>query len=393
MIQIAVLMLALIGLAGNAGAAGFRLSEQDAKATGMANAFVAVADDAAAAWYNPAATVDLDGMNLSMGSVMVLPAMEHKKTNGTIERIDQKIHTPPHFYATQKLNNKAAVALSINTPFGLSTSWDKLSSATKYVATKSEVVAFNYNLNGAYKVTDKLSAAAGVSYVTVNATLDRMITPTIPANLKGDGHGMGYNAALMYKHNDQWNFGMSYRSKVKTDLEGDLITTTSKPVKTTLTLPDTMQVGAAYKYTSAWLFSAEADYTDWTTYRAITLKNRNTGAIEANDIKNWKSVWAFRLGTEYKINEAWKFRSGVFYDMNPVQQKYYETRVPDSDRIGMAIGGGYTHGNITVDASYLYLKFMNRHISDSTKDGSTDVLNGEYSCSAGLPAITVSYKF
>ena len=68
----------LVAIAGNAYPAGFRLAEQDAKANGMGNAFVAVADNASAAWYNPAALINLEGTNLSLGSVMVEAFMEHK---------------------------------------------------------------------------------------------------------------------------------------------------------------------------------------------------------------------------------------------------------------------------------------------------------------------------
>ena len=106
MVNILVLMLVgLMAMASGVNAAGFRLSEQDAKANGMGNSFVAVADNASAVWYNPAAMTDLEKTNLSVGSVMVAPAMKHEYTGGSDE-IKNTLHIPPYLYATHKLNEK-----------------------------------------------------------------------------------------------------------------------------------------------------------------------------------------------------------------------------------------------------------------------------------------------
>ena len=390
-----------MAMASSVNAAGFRLAEQDAKATGMGNSFVAVADNASAVWYNPAAITGLEGTNVSLGTVMVAPSMEHKNVNGTTDEIKNKIHIPPHFYATRKLDENISLGFGVNAPFGLSTEWDKVTAVTRKVATKSEITSVNYNLNGAYKLNDRVSFAAGIDYAMVDATLNSIHPAGREILLNGDGNGMGYNAAAMYKHNDKWNFGANYHSQVKVDLEGDLkeyyAAGNVTPVKTKLTLPDMLQFGAAYKYSEKLTFSAEADYTNWTTYRQIVIKKRLDGSTISTAVKNWKSVWAFRLGSEYKYSDTWKFRAGTFYDMNPVKEKYFETRVPDSDRVALSVGAGYTKGSITVDVSYMYLMFLERKIDSSIQDsaltGGTTVLDGKYNSSAHLPALTVSYKF
>ncbi len=394
MVNIIVLLLVgLMGLASSVNAAGFRLAEQDAKATGMGNAFTAVADNASAVWYNPAAITSLEGTNVSLGTVMIMPTMEHKNEVGSTatDEIKKVTHTPPHFYATRKLSDQLSFGFGVNVPFGLSTEWEKTAN-TKYVATKSEVQAVNYMLNGAYKLGDKLSFAAGLSYVSVNATLNSMASPTLEAKLEGDGHGIGYNAAAMFKASDKLNFGVNFHSKVRADLEGSLTTTAATPVKTALTLPDTLQIGVSHQCTDKWLFSVEADYTDWTTYRSIVIHRKSDNAVLSTAVKNWKSVWAYRLGTEYKYSDTWKFRAGTFYDNNPVQEKYFETRVPDTDRVALSVGAGYTKGSITVDVSYMYLIFKERKITDSIQDNANQ-LNGKYNSTAQLPAITVGYKF
>jgi long-chain fatty acid transport protein len=391
-----------MGLASSVNAAGFRLADQDAKATGMGNAFTAVADNASAVWYNPAAITGLEGTNVELGTVMVAPSMEHKNevSATNTDKIKNVVHIPPHFYATHKLNDQWSLGFGVNAPFGLSTDWNRVTANTRGTATKSEVKAVNYNLSGAYKATDKLSVALGVSYAMVDAVLKRMASPlaTTPADLTGDGHGMGYNVAAMYKFDDKWNFGANYHSQVKSTLRGNMLVTSVTPVEADLTLPDMLQIGAAYKYSDKLLFSADADYTNWTTYRNIIVTGRADGVVKSKDIKDWKSVWAFRLGSEYKYSDTWKFRAGTFYDMNPVREKHFETRVPDTDRVALAIGAGWNKDNITVDVSYMYLMFMERKVTDSmggdTAVSTTDQrMNGKYNSVAHLPAITVGYKF
>ncbi|MGD9643282.1 MAG: OmpP1/FadL family transporter [Elusimicrobiales bacterium] len=402
MVNIIVLVVAvLMGLAGSVNAAGFRLSEQDARANGMGNTAVAVADNPAAVWYNPAAITGFEGTNLSLGSVMVLPQMEHTNTNGSKDRIKQTVHIPPHFFATRKLNEKFSLGLGVLAPFGLSTEWDKLTANTRKVATDSEIQAVNYNLNGAYKFNQNLSVAAGVDYYMVDATLNKWHPNPIVNNeikLEGDGNGTGYNVAAQYKWN-KYKFGANYHSKVKVKLEGDIAATGvyTGDVKTEITLPDMLQVGVAHQCTDSWLFTAEADYTNWSTYRKITIRKISDSTVVGTpDTKNWSSVWAFRLGGEHKVNENWKLRVGAFYDVNPVKEDYFETRVPDSDRVAVSFGAGWNKGNITVDASYLYLRFMKRTIDDSIQDNATGTptaINGKYASVARLPAITIGYKF
>lgn len=413
MVNIIVLVVAvLMGLAGSVNAAGFRLSEQDARANGMGNTAVAVADNPAAVWYNPAAITGLEGTNLSLGSVMVLPQMEHTNTNGSKDRIEQTLHIPPHFFATRKLNEKFSLGLGVLAPFGLSTDWDKTTSATREVATLSEIQALYANLNGAYKVNENLSVAAGASFVRLDATMNKKVefgTTNVEQELEGDGTGTGYNVAATYKWN-KYKFGASYHSKVKIDVDGKInfpttgttltaLSATDKDATTKITLPDTFQIGVAHQCTDSWLFTAEADYTNWSTYRKLVIDyTRDNGtAAQTIDHKNWSSVWAFRVGGEHKVNENWKLRLGAFYDVNPVKEDYFETRVPDSDRVAVSFGAGYAKGNITVDASYLYLRFVKRTIDNSLQDnGATQTntsINGKYSSVARLPAITIGYKF
>jgi len=397
---LSVLLLLIFGVS-ISNAAGFRLADQSASAAAMGNAFVAVANDASAVWYNPAAIINLEGTQLSAGSVMIYPLMKHEYTGGSDET-EKILHIPPHFYATHKYSDKISFGFGVNAPFGLSTDWDKTSHAAA-IATYSDIKVINHNLNAAYKINDTLSFAAGIDFVYLDATLKKWLGApyNFEQELTGDGTALGWNAAALYKLNKQWTLGANFRSSVKVDIEDgtnklpSALGGTSTDATTSITLPDMFQIGAAYQYNEKWLFSCEVDYTDWTTYHQLIVKWNNDTTL-LTDIKNWKSVWAFRLGTEYKYSDTWKLRSGIFYDNNPIKEERVETRMPDSDRIAISFGAGYTKDNITISIMYQYVKFIERTITNSygTKPSTVQpILDGTYKSSAHLPGITIGYKF
>ena len=399
-------------------AAGFRLPDQDSAALGMAGAFTGLADNAAAVWYNPAAMTRLDGTRISGGVIGIYPTLTHENNTvnpGTTDVSKRDIHLPVHLYATHRMNDAVAFGVSINNPFGLSTDWDPETSSTRYVATFSKIVTTEVNPNVAYKVNDDLSVAFGIAYVQLRATLEktaRIVIPPPPAlidlgdhnfRLSGDGDGWGVNAAVLYRVSRNVNAGLSYRSRVKIDVDGTAGLTggpaaTSATGKTSLTLPDLIQLGVSTQISDKLTVNADLDYTMWSTFDRIVIESDNP-LFNATDEKQWKDVWCFRVGGQYKLSDQWKLRAGYVYDKSPVGESYFDTRTPDSNRQGITLGTGYASGNMTVDLAYMYLRFNKRTISNSLADDDPNPftpdnsLNGTYKSQAQLAGITLGYKF
>lgn len=391
-------------------AAGFRLPDQDSAALGMAGAFAGQADNAAAVWYNPAGMTELDGTRMSGGVIGIYPTLTHENNTvnpGTTDVSQRDIHLPAHLYATHRVNDRYAFGIGINNPFGLSTEWDPETSSTRYVATFSKVVMTEVNPNVAYKLNDDLSVAFGIAYVQLRATLEKTInlggpSPAFDRNfrLSGDGDGWGLNAAVLYKVAHNVNVGLSYRSRIKIDVDGDAELTggpaaTSATGHTSITLPDLVQLGVSFKASDKLTVNADLEYTLWSTFDRIAVTSDNP-LFNATDEKQWDDVWCLRIGGQYKLSDQWKLRAGYVYDKSPVGEAYFDTRTPDADRQGITIGTGYATGNMTVDLAYMYLRFNNRTINNSLADDLTatpTALNGTYKSQAQLAGITIGYKF
>ena len=396
-------------------AAGFALPDQDAAAMGMAGAFAGQADDPAAVWYNPAGMTRLDGTRVSGGVIGIYPTLTHENNTvnpGTTDVSQREIHLPVHLYATHRLNDKVAFGIGINNPFGLSTDWNPETSSTRYVATFSKVVTTEVNPNIAYKLNDDLSVAFGIAYVQLRATLEKTVNVILPGpvllgdhnfRLSGDGDGWGLNAAALYNVAQNVQIGLSYRSRVKIDVDGEAGLTggpaaTSATGQTSITLPDLVQLGVSYKVSEKLTMNADLDYTLWSTFDRIVVTSSNP-LFNATDEKQWHDVWCLRIGGQYKLSDQWKLRAGYVYDQSPVGETHFDTRTPDADRQGITIGTGYATGNMTVDLAYMYLRFNKRTINNSLADDDANPftpdnsLNGTYKSQAQLAGITIGYKF
>jgi long-chain fatty acid transport protein len=401
-------------------AAGFRLPEQDAAAMSMASAFAGQADSAAAVWYNPAGITRLDGTRVSGGVIGIYPVLTHENNTvntGTTDVSSREIHLPFHLYATHRLNDRISFGIGVNNPFGLTTDWAQTSS-TRYVATFTNLVTTEFNPNIAYQLSNNLSAAFGIAYVHLRATLENTVNvilfpgPILLGDhnfrMSGDGDGWGFNAAVLYKVSDAVSTGLSYRSRIKVDVDGTADLTggpaaTSAAGSTSITLPDLIQLGVSWKTSDRLTVNADLDYTLWSTYDRMVLTSDIftplTGSNTVTDEKQWKDVWCLRIGGEYRLSDQWRLRAGYLYDKNPVPESRFETRTPDADRQGISIGTGYAKGRMTIDLGYMYLLFNKRTINDSQTDDDANPLtpanplNGTYKSQAQLAGITFGYKF
>lgn len=408
--MVSAALLATAVFSTESSASGFRLPDQDAAAMGMAGAFAGQADNPSAVWYNPAGITQLDGTRVSAGVMAIYPVMQHENTDGTTDVIERKTHVPAQLFFTNRINDTLTWGLGLTSPFGLSTNWSE-TSETRYVATFSKVKTLNVNPNIAYKINENLSVAGGINYIRLEAAMEKMLDLSSAAlgdrsfSLRGDGDGWGVNIGAKYKATDRINLGLSYRSRVKISIDGTAtinapIPGSSNTAETDITLPDLVQGGISCNISEKLTINADLEYTLWSTYDRVVIESNTFASLGVPttqvEEKDWKNTMIFRIGAQYRLSDHWKLRAGYVYDQNPVPDARFDTRIPDSDRQGPTIGTGYTNGSITIDTSYMYLKFNKRTIGNSLADDATptsDSLNGTYKSQAHLAALTIGYKF
>ncbi len=377
-------------------ASGFALKDQGTKAMGMGNAFIAVADDASAAWYNPAATSFLDGAQLNVGGQFIMPKTTFSSGAGSFE-MDKKNHLVPFAYFTYNKDLPVAVGIAVNAPFGLSSDWTSagtpFDSATSKI-TFSEIQMVNVNPFVSYKITDRLSVAVGVMYYNAN----KIAFDTSLLTQHGTGDGWGGNAALFYK-GDNFNVGLSYRSRVKVDVKGTataigpLAAFGSTTVTSGVTFPDIIAAGVSFQPDDKWTLSLEADWTNWKTFDKLDFtRGKALGPIGTTSTvpENWKATTSLHAGVQWAYNKDMRVRVGYSFDPTPVSDVDFSPRIPDADRHLFTIGYGHDVSDAaTIDVAYGYILGASRTVNGAT----VPTRDGTYKSKTHLVSVALSYIF
>ncbi|NLV24052.1 MAG: transporter [Deltaproteobacteria bacterium] len=408
-VLVLILTVLFVGAVSNAFGAGFHIHDQGAKAMGMANAFVAQADDPSALFYNPAGIAFQEGSQISLGvTTIMVPETEFKGSTRlgttTINNVNEKargdVFFPPNLYITHSLENvPLSFGIGFNSIYPLAKRW-KSTSPFRDEIKEIAIKPFNVQPTVAYRF-DKwnLSVAAGIDYTYAMVWLEK--SPYMGATglgdmeIEGDGDGWGYNFGILWKPIKQVSIGAAYRSEIKLDIDGDADFASPLPgmsfsgdASTSITLPDTWSFGIAYKPIERLTLEFDVDRFGWSSYDELKIKfdSRSTLGSQSAAAKDWDDCWAYRFGIQYSVTDNLDIRAGYAYDETPQPEKTVGPELPDADRHNYTVGLGYKVGKATFDVAYMFVDFKDRKVDNH-------IQTGTYKSEAHLFAANLTYRF
>jgi long-chain fatty acid transport protein len=430
-----------------ASAAGFQLIEQNA--SGLGNAYAgqaAAAEDASAIYFNPAGLSRVPGRQVAGTLHLIKPESEFNNTGSCAPYVGAGVGTstcpfgpngnlghvaggnggdagdlaivPNGYVSWELLSNQLWLGIGINVPFGLKTEWDS-NWIGRFHAIKSEVQTINVNPTVAWKINNMFSIGAGINAQRLEAELSNAVsyravalatgiggiiagTPAGSegmATVQGDDWGWGWNAGVMVNFSPATRLGVSYRSRVKYEIEGNA-TFDNRPaalavvpqvgdgnIRADITLPDTLSVALAHQVNQQVQFLADWTWTGWDSIQDLNIV-RTSGALSGQTLAStalrFKDSWRVGLGANYELNPAWTLRVGVAYDKTPVTDEFRTPRLPDTDRTWLAAGARWMFApSATLDFGLAYL-FM--------KDASSNLPNQETATSAPRGSLVGTYE-
>ena len=334
-----ILSLGIILLTGTAvqtaHGAGFRIPEVSITGLATSDALVANPNEFGALPYNPAAMSYHEVLGISAGLILISPNVTATPTgSGSTDSNASSIIPVPNLYAMGKIQPDFAWGIGVNSPFGLETKWADgtfpgfgLDPALGFVEpeeTKIEMI--NINPNVSYKI-DKLhsSIALGIDYYNVmEVVLNTQLT-----DINGDGDGWGWNAAYMYNEGP-FSVGLSFRSKVKVDIEGTFDPTKAgmgippSSMETPVTFPEMLQVGVRYEILPTLSLEFDVERTGWDTVEETKISHSSLPLANPYiETANWNDVFAYRFGGIYELNPTMKILFGYSYDNTPQGDNYF----------------------------------------------------------------------
>ncbi len=416
----ACLMMALFAATcGEALAGGFGI-EQSAYYQGMSFAGAAAGGESLSSIsWNPA-TANFAGAGLTFESSysVILMSADLTVTNPGAQFVTGPADTEMGrnaligaSYATWRLDNKMVLALSLTSPFGLGTK----AKNQDWVGSLEGVTTSLFNLNAApilsYEIAHGVTVAAGLQVDYFD--LQRQTAGN--ATLRADDTNVGFVAGIDFAPSPDTSVGLGFRSAVNHTLKGHLTVDGlgEAPIKASIILPEMLSLGVRHAVSPTTRLTAEVEWVNWSRLGVIPvvlqapLLGVPAGAAGANLDFQWRDGWLFGLGGEYDWSRALTLRTGIAYEISPVDGP--TTRLvqdPDSNRVWASIGASYKWSADTrFDFSYSHVFFEDNAPFDrvgaslptppllGTADVSMDIISVGYKIVwGGAPAVPVALK-
>jgi long-chain fatty acid transport protein len=133
------------------------------------------------------------------------------------------------------------------------------------------------------------------------------------------------------------------------------------------------------------------NYIGWSAYDSLIIDfTDNTEKLaDVRSPRQYKNTFIARSGINVQLSKKLEVRSGIYYDLSPVQDGYLSPETPDSDKLGLSAGLSYTFTKwLVADAAFLYTKGRSR-----TDTNLETQFEANYKTSSVIPCIALRINF
>ncbi|HEX2122736.1 MAG TPA: outer membrane protein transport protein [Thermoanaerobaculia bacterium] len=403
---------------------GFSIFEQGAKASGMAGAFAATADDPSAIFYNVAGIAQQREMAAYAGATFINFSNEFTGdfnsdvTSGVEGKYNRHTFVPPNMYAIVPIGENLTFGVGVFAAWGLRTDWQD-PWAGRYISQDADLKTTSVNPSIAWQTSDgRIAVGAGVEYrrarvilsansMQINPFSGRIVDVANTRLVSEYGDDIGFNVGVLWKPTPRIRFGATYRTDMDIDVEGDAevnqiptgnaqfdaVIASRLPqdqgISATIPFPAVASVGVAFSPNERWDIEFDITHMTWGRFDALTVAFETQPQFGFTRVQNWEDSSAYRLGVNVAATENFEARVGAVYDENPQPVEAVSPLLPDSDRIGVTFGAGYKIGPLTIDGAAFILHFKDR----STEGRNAEGFNGLYETDAVLWSVNLGYRF
>ncbi|TDR73022.1 OmpP1/FadL family transporter [Paludibacterium purpuratum] len=460
LLSLSVMAMGAAALSGQALASGYNFGSQSVAAQGTAHANAAEAADPSTIYYNPAGMSELDGTQFQFGLTDVIPdskytdsGSSHRYLNGTTglglggnqtnSSFAPSSVIAPTMYLSHKIDDKFTIGMGIFVPFGAKLGYGS-NSVNRYALENISLQTINFNPSISFKLDEHNSFGFGLSAQYMKAKLQKAVdtqtgiflygaglvqagqvaqgtalmglAPSLgdgQVTLDADGWGYGFNLGWLYKMDDHTRFGLAYRSRIRTTLDGtatwDYSGVSNVPAvqqalaasvhntssaHTTVDTPDSASASFYHDLTDKVAVMGTATWWGHSAMKNITINFDKSGEGAMVIQQGWKDSWTYALGMNYKYSDALLLRTGVAYEQSPVpNDNLRHVALPDSDRTWLSLGANYKFNkNNSIDFAYSYIWFKNANVNYTDSCNPTNVNSAGGSCTGNGETTKGSYK-
>ncbi|MGQ7261106.1 OmpP1/FadL family transporter [Vreelandella sp. V005] len=399
--------------ASQAHAGGYQINEQSVSGQGYGHAGRSSnVHDATIVYGNPAGMSFLDRAQVTVGGTYL-----NVKTDIDNASASRSLQTPagalplgsvagsndgdmvpgtlvPFAFYAQPVNDQLAFGFGVYAPFGSKTEYED-DFQGRNQGNYTEVKVMTAQPTVSYRFNEQWGVGVGVTYNRVEGELRRQvpvavgqapngapIITEVDSRVEGDDEAWGYNLGVIYQPVPETTLGLTYRSKVDFNLEGNFsasspvldqlgIGTVTDTAALDLTTPETVNFSLTQQMSDNLKLMFGASWARWSEFDQILVTGTERGEI-TNEQQNYSNAWAFSTGGEYQLTPQLALRAGVALDFTPTQDETRSVRIPSDDRRIFSIGAGWSPTpDLTVDVAYSYLTERGTQVDQSKTDSFT----------------------
>ena len=400
---------------------GLNLNGLGTRAQAMGGAFVGVADDFSAVFWNPAGAAAFRKEMFGFYAADLMPRATFGQWPITLEVpiIDAK--TPTSHYLNflgayyKPISSKVVVGLGIGTPSSQGIVWDGTDFAdgtdgTAYDLSRKTAV-FTFSPLVAVKLTEWLSVGAALN---VNLGTFDLKKPEAVLLDEGSvdlqyeenmtGWGFGATFGVLAEPIKKLAIGLAVRTPSTISYDGKARLSglslyglpDSSALKRKITWPLWIAGGISFRPVGRLLLSADVQWTQWSKLNQITTSYLEPswplfiipGSIEGPPAfglpaLSWENSTQLRFGVEYSVGSATNLRAGYYSDPAPGRSDILFQNYRFN---AFTVGIGKTFGDLQLDFGLEYLAGT-RQTNDFGFVGTTRKMD------IVVPSVSASYKF
>ena len=390
-ISISLVVLLSVLLSSEVFSNGLSLNSVGTRALGMGGAFVGLANDGSAIYWNPAGLIG-QRTSLSLSATDIIPMASYKFDAYGIDAKSVTNHYfAPNFFFNYNMDN-FALALGVYVPAGLGVEYQgkDLTAFTGGADLNwmSRIGVINFSPAIAYKVNDNFSLGLAANIFYGMFDMERAaVIPMVGAfqySESSSGLGFGVTLGALYSVNENLSFGASFRTKTNVTMSG----TAKNPAFAAMGGPKESKFdrdvawpmwiagGVAYRPMNNLTLTFDAQFSQWSKSEDV-FKTKFDEAIWAGAtaasgddtfILAWEDKTQIRFGAEYNFSNNLDLRFGLYLDPAPAPDETLNILFPSSSNTVFAAGFSYKMDNISIDFGAEYLLGAERKVNPSTEN-------------------------
>ncbi|HDP94150.1 MAG TPA: hypothetical protein ENN40_02185 [Candidatus Aminicenantes bacterium] len=384
---------------------GLNLNSVGSKAIGMGGAFVGLADDYSAIFWNPAGMIKQEGPIFSLYGSAIMPHGTYEFAMAGINtETESKAYPSGAIGYIKPLSDKVVVGILGYVPSGSGATWPgaDLTPLSSGIVLEWESMVGIIALSPAVavRVTDQLTLGAALNIYYGLLKIKRPGLVQYEEDLTG--MAVGGTISAMFQPSEMLSFGLTFKTPISVKMKGDatmsgagiLGLSVTSDAERSADWPMWIGFGVAVKPMDRLTITADLQYTDWKklTDIPVTYENLAWQAAFAKAGKfelQWESKIQWRFGMEYRLNDIWALRAGYYYDPAPGPLETANILLPQFTYNWATVGVGYHTDSISLDVAVEFGFGEDREVPVGLKHG----MPGIHGMSMVVPNIAFTYRF